>query len=212
MGLKRIFSLALLLFSGLMLCGADSYSSGLNAYREGREAEAVSYLEKSLTENPVNDGAYLYLGILYQKSGMAAQAEQAMRTGRDLDGTYHYEITFNLANLYYGAARYEEAQEQYSYLASSVSPFRTKALLNRANMAVNQKAYQQAIDDYLAYLMEVPDTPQRANIEKMVALLKQQLQEEERKKLEEEERLRNEEDARKLAEEEEAGGWKRKPG
>lgn len=192
------------LFVSLSLAGADSYSSGLDAYREGKNSEARIYLEKALDEDSSNDGIHLYLGLLYQREGMTAKAEELMQAGSDLDGTHHYEISYNLANFYYNEQRYEEAGEKYTYVASSLNPFRTKALLNRANMAVGQKAYQYAIDDYLNYLMEEPETPQKGDIEKMVALLKQQLENEEAARLAEEKRLRQEEEAKLLAQEEEA--------
>ncbi len=203
MQMKQIGTLFILLIS---LCSIfpDSYEDGLDAYREGRNGEARIFLEKAMEENPANDGVYLYLGILYQKEGLLEQAEKAMTAGSQLDGVNHFEITFNLANLYHNEQRFEEAEEKYTYIAESLNPFRTRALLNRANMAVSSKAYQNAINDYLNYLMEEPGTVQKENIEKMVALLRQQLQDEEAQRLAEEERIRLEEEQRRLAEQAEA--------
>ena len=192
-----------LIFS-LNSLAAGSYESGLDAYREGRDSEARLSLEQALVENPGNDGACLYLGILYQKGNQMEKAEQIMLRGIGLSGESYYELLFNLANLYYNLERFEEAEVRYNSLAASLNPFRTKALLNRANMAVTTQDYQQAIDDYLNYLMEEPETSRRDNIEKMVALLKQYLQEEEDKLLAEEERRRQEEEVQRLAEEEQA--------
>ncbi len=195
---------AILIFSVCGLLPAGSYQDGLNAYREGRDLEARGFLEKALAEEAGNDGVCLYLGILYQKEGDPAAAEEIMKKGISLQGKYFHELIFNLANLYYTTGKYEQAEEQYTSLAETLNPFRTKALLNRANMSVTNQAYQKALDDYLNYLMEVPDTPKRESIEEMVALLRQYLQDEEQKRLEEEDRLRREEEERRLAAEEEA--------
>ncbi|OQY34044.1 MAG: hypothetical protein B6241_06060 [Spirochaetaceae bacterium 4572_59] len=203
MDMKGFVNLIFFLLT-LPMAGADSYSSGLDAYREGKNSEARIYLEKAQLEDPSNDSIYLYLGILYQQEGMMKKAEESMINGSDLNGTHHYEISYNLANFYYNEQRYEEASEKYTNVASSLNPFRTKALLNRANMEVGQKANQSAIDDYLNYLMEEPETPQKENIQKMISLLKQQLEDEEAARLAEEERLRLEEEAKLLAQEEEA--------
>jgi len=197
--------LLLMLFfcTASVLSAADYYSDGLNAYREGRNEEAAAFLEKALEEDPSNDGACLYLGILYQKASRPDQAEQIMLTGGALNGKHHYELMFNLGNLYFSNSRYDLAKEQFTYVAGSLSPFRTRALLNRANMAVNTGEYQNALDDYLDYLLEEPETPRRENIEKMVTLLRQQLDEEERQRVLEEDRIRREQDAARQKELEE---------
>ncbi len=148
-----------LFFFTIRLLGAGSYQDGLNAYREGRDIEARGLLEKALSEEPGNDGVCLYLGILYQKGGDLNRAEEIMLKGIQLQGANYHELIFNLGNLYYNNRKFEDARKQYTSLAETLNPFRTKALLNRANLSVTSQAYQSALDDYINYLMEVPDTP-----------------------------------------------------
>jgi tetratricopeptide (TPR) repeat protein len=62
------------------------------------------------------------------------------------------------------------------------------AYLNRANSRLELEEFQDARQDYIDYLRLDPDTPQRENIEKLIALLGRAIEDAERKRLEELER------------------------
>ncbi len=196
-------ALLLLVFSifALSLTAADSYQDGLQDYREGRNEQALLNLKKALDTDPSNDGACLYLGVLYQKMGNVNQAETYYVQGRGLSGLHFMDLTFNLANLYFNQKRYDEAGELYERLLLSPGVHRTSSLLNLANMSVQKGDFDRAVDLYLDYLIEDPDTPQRPQIEQMVALLQQGIDRAEQQRLAEEERLRQAEEAAKQAEE-----------
>jgi hypothetical protein len=59
------------------------------------------------------------------------------------------------------------------------------AYLNRANSRLELEEFQDARQDYIDYLRLDPDSPQRANIEKIIALLGQAIEEAERARQEE---------------------------
>ncbi len=47
----------------------------------------------------------------------------------------------------------------------------SSALLNRANMELNQASFLLALDDYTQYLVMEPESPQRETIEELIGLL-----------------------------------------
>ena len=194
-----IFTFLLTLVPGLM--ASDFYDQGLKDFREGREETAVANLKKALETDLSNDGACLYLGIIYQGIGNVSLAEEYFVRGREIQGLNYQNLSFNLANLYANQQRFEEADDLYDQIIKTPGDFRASALLNRANLSVNSESYQQAIDLYLEYLLEDPETSQRPQIEQMISLLQEALDRVEQDKLAEEERLRQEAEAARLAEE-----------
>lgn len=195
---NRFLSLCFLLIAASLLSAADFYEQGLKDFREGREERAVVHLKKALETDLSNDGACLYLGIIYQGIGNTSLAEEYYVRGREIQGMDYQNLSFNLANLYANQQRFDEADLIYDQLIKTPGALRAPALLNRANLSVNSESYQLAIDLYLEYLMEEPDTSQRPQIEEMISLLQAFLDRAEQERLAEEERLRQE----KLAEEE----------
>ncbi len=190
-----------LLIGTSLLSASDFYEQGLKDFREGREESAVANLRKALETDLSNDGACLYLGIIYQGIGNASLAEEYYVRGREIQGLSYQNLSFNLANLYANQQRFEEADQLYEQLIKTPGELRASALLNRANLSVNSESYQQAIDLYLEYLLEEPDSSQRPQIEQMISLLQAALDRVEQQKLAEEERLRQEAEAARLAEE-----------
>ncbi len=186
----------------------DSYAKGLKAFREGQGDEASIYFHEALTRNPSHDGAFLYLGILAQNRGRYEDAGSWYSQGRRIKGPHCWELTFNLANLYVNQHRYGDAMPLYKEILEDGGALRPLALLNLANVHVNQQNYEEAVKLYQGYLFEQPEAGQRAQIERMVTLLKEFMdkkrKEEERlaeeaRRREQEERQRLEEEARQKA-------------
>jgi tetratricopeptide (TPR) repeat protein len=177
-----------------LLQGADFYETGLDDYRAGRVDQAFMNLEKALQADPLRDGACLYLGVLYQNRGDLSRAESYYIKGRKIKGSFYKDLTFNLANLYFNTRRYEEASLLYESLLLLPGEHRINSLLNLANLSVSTTAYDRAIDLYLDYLIEDPETAQRADIEKMIALLRQTLDQKEAQRIAEEERVKKEQE------------------
>jgi hypothetical protein len=114
-------------------------------------------------------------------------------------------------------SNYEGAYSDYSTVIDSRGPLSSSALLNRANMELNRSSFSSAIEDYTAYLIQDPESPQRDSIEELIGLLKARLASDaaaaaaaaEQARIEEERRLaeeaaRAEEEARRAALMEEA--------
>ena len=198
---KGFIIFTLLLILAFRLSASDFYNQGLKDFREGREESAVANLKKALETDLSNDGACLYLGIIYQGIGNSSLAEEYFIRGREIQGLNYRNLSFNLANLYANLQRYEEAGALYDQLIVNPGALRTSALLNKANLSVNSESYEQAVDLYLEYLLEDPETSQRPQIEQMISLLQASLDRIEQERLAEEERLRQEAEAARLAEE-----------
>lgn len=187
------------------LWGGDTLERGIKAFRDSKNSEAVSLLESALNEEPGNDRVHLYLGIVYQVSGITEKAESIMLTGISLAGPNRNQIRFNLANLYFSRERFDEAARFYSDIIGSGGEYVPRATLNRANVSMKTGRYKDAITDYENYLSLDPASSQRANIEKLLALLKEQVtREEEQLRIAEENRIaeekrRQEEEARQQA-------------
>lgn len=203
--IKKTLPILFLVLVSTFLQAADSYEAGLKDYREGRKEQSVLNLKKALVEDPLNDGACLYLGVLYQNMGNISMAEEYYAQGRLINGLDYKDLTFNLANLYLNQKRFDEAGPLYDKLILSPGIHRTNSLLNLANMSVQTTEYVKAVDLYLEYLLEDPDTAQRTNIELMISQLQQTIDSKEQQLLAEEERIRQAEEAarqQELAEQE----------
>lgn len=203
---RHITALALLFFIPVLAAFAgDTLDQGIKAFREQNTTQARMLLEKAAEEEPGNDRVYLYLGIVYQVSGQQDRAEQIMLKGINLSGPHSSQIRFNLGNLYFSREIYDKAADQYSAVITAGGEFAPKAVLNRANVGMKTGRYGEAVTDYEKYLFLVPDSPQRSNIEKLLALLRNQIaREEEEKRIAEENRIaeekrRQEEEARQQA-------------
>ncbi|MDC7235990.1 MAG: hypothetical protein PQJ58_22390 [Spirochaetales bacterium] len=197
---KKTLPLLIFLLISSFVQAADYYETGLKDYREGRQEQAVLNFQKALEADPFNDGACLYLGVLYQNMGNVTKAESYYLKGRELNGLKYKDLTFNLANLYLNQKRFEEATPLYDSLILSPGVHRTHSLLNLANLSVQSAQYKQAVDLYLEYLLEDPETPQRPSIEQMIAQLQRTIDSREQARLAEEERKRQAEEAARQAE------------
>lgn len=197
---NKAYAVLLLLLVTSFLNASDSYQAGLRDYREGKKEQAVLNLKKALNEDPSNDGACLYLGVLYQGMGNVSKAEDYFTQGRLINGLNYKDLTFNLANLYFNQKQYDKAGPLYENLISIPGIHRTSSLLNFANLSVQTALYEQAVDLYLEYLLEDPDTSQRPEIEQMISVLQRVMDSEEQRRLAEEERIRAEEEAAKQQE------------
>jgi tetratricopeptide (TPR) repeat protein len=187
----------------LSLWGGSSYDQAVEAYRLSQFDKAESALQTALAEEPAQDRNHLLLGAVYQKLNRADKAEEILLQGINLNGANKENLTFNLANLYYSQNKKEEALTLYSEIAGGLSSFGSGAVLNRGNCYLSLSDFPGALDDYIQYLKLEPTTPQRPEIEKMIALLQDKIaSEEERQRLAAQQRALDEQ--RRLEEEKRA--------
>ncbi|WP_028973766.1 hypothetical protein [Spirochaeta cellobiosiphila] len=199
--MKRILLLLVsVVFLNLSCYGQNLVDSGEQALMEGNMEKAESLFLASLGQNPSQGKPYIYLGFIYEKSGARDKAVQILSRGLNQASSHLAQINYNLGNVQFAQAKYDDADKSYSEairINSSYAP----AVLNRANSRLQLKEFQDCLNDYILYLNLKPDSSQKENIEKVIALLQQYMAEEEQRKLAEAEAKRiAEEEAKKQAE------------
>lgn len=193
----------LLLPAGALL-SLSFFQQGEELFLNNKPAEALVMLEAALAQDDGSEAAkngkiYLYLGIIYEQLGDFEKAVQILRLGMEAAPDGKDKMAFNLGNNLMRLGDFEAAESAYSDLIKT-SPAFADAYLNRANARIKLAKLKEAAEDYSRFLVLKPSTPQRANIEKVIGLIQQDLAEKERQKAEEE-RRKAEEEARRVAEE-----------
>lgn len=205
---RIIYTLLCILSLSANLWAQNSYEKAAEAYRESDLDRTMLLLDQALVEESGRDEIYVLKGIIEQKKGQLQQAEQSMQRGRELLGPNYGRLTLNLANLYQVQGRQEEAVDLYSLILEGT--LEAPARLNRANLYVQLLNFNQAINDYKTYLNLEPTSPQRSNIEQLIALLQNDLNDQAEQERLAAERARMEEEARLAAEREAAAEAARK--
>ncbi len=195
------------LFTFFLFCVLSSFGEAQSAFQRGEKfflennpREAVPLLEQALVQEPRNEVIYLYLGIAYEQLGNHDQAIRIMKRGLDYALQYKDLLYFNIGNNYLAKGESEQAIEMYTQ-ALETNGSLADAYLNRANLEVKLDRLEDALKDYTAYLNLVPDSPQRPQIERMMALLASIRQEREARRVAEEKRKQEEEEHRRITEE-----------
>lgn len=175
---KSLLLLFAVIGTAVLWCGS-SYDEGVEAYRLSQYDKAEALLKTALQEEPAEDKIHLLLAAVYQKQNRFDMAESTLVRGMELSGANRDNLAFNLANLYYSQAKKEDAVTLYTDLVQGFSSYRAGATLNRANCYLSLGDYPMALSDYGTYLTLEPTTPQRTEIERMMALLTARIVEEE---------------------------------
>jgi tetratricopeptide (TPR) repeat protein len=167
-----------------LLLHLSALQEGEKLFLQNRPREALPLLEQALNENPDNERLYLYLGIVYEQLASPDKSIQVMRRGLSVARGVKDLLYFNIGNNFFRQKEYTLAEQMYSN-ALEVNRTLEDAVLNRANARLQLESYAAARIDYIEYLRLAPATPQRENIEKLIALLGGMLDEAERLKQEE---------------------------
>jgi tetratricopeptide (TPR) repeat protein len=167
-----------------VLLSLTSLQQGEQLFLENKPKEALPFLERALFENPQDEKIYLYLGVIYEQIGDAEKSIQILKRGLNVSQVYKDLFYYNLGNNHFRRQEFTVAEQMYSN-ALQINGALDVAYLNRANSRLELEEYQDARQDYIDYLRLDPDTPQRANIEKIIALLGQAIEDAERKRQEE---------------------------
>ncbi len=176
--------IAILLAAFPLHLPASSFQEGEKLLLDNKPREAEGRLSEALLQEPGNEKAYLYLGIVYEQLNDPQKAIQILRRGLAAAGQYRDLIYFNMGNNYFRQEEYNLAEEMYTRAAEANGRL-ASAWLNRANSRLRLANYPGAVDDYLRYLELEPQSSQRAQIERLIALLRGLLAEGERKREEE---------------------------
>jgi tetratricopeptide (TPR) repeat protein len=172
-----------LLFISLLLA-SSSLEEGEKLFLENKPREALPALEAALYEDPQNEKIYLYLGIVYAQLNDPERSLQVMRRGLNVADALKDRLYYNIANLLFGQEDYRLAEEMYGK-ALEANRGLGDGYLNRAQARMELEDYSNARNDYIQYLRLVPTSPQRPEIEKLIALLEQALAAAELRRLQE---------------------------
>jgi tetratricopeptide (TPR) repeat protein len=167
-----------------LVLSLTNLQQGEQLFLENKPLEALPHLEKALYENPQEEKIYLYLGIVYEQLNDTDKSIQILKRGLNVAQGHKDLFYYNLGNNHFRRQEFTVAAQMYSQ-ALEINGALEVAYLNRANARLELEEYQDARQDYIDYLRLDPDTPQRDNIEKIIALLGQVLEEAERRRLEE---------------------------
>ena len=149
-------------------------SEGERLFKSNNPAAAIPLFERELASGTLSSAAYNYLGLSYYQTGQYDKSVAVFEKGLSVPGTDKKVLAYNAGNSAFAAGNYAKADECYS-LALAASPDFVKALLNRANARLNQMRLRDALGDYETYIARVPGDPQRAEIDRVIALLRAEL-------------------------------------
>ena len=161
-------------------------------FLENRMTEALPILETAVLQDPGNERVYLYIGTIYEQLGQYDKAVDILQKGVRVADEFLDLVYFNIGNNLFKQRKHNLADEMYTQTIGVNAVF-AEAYLNRANTRVNIGEYAGAVTDYTVYLNMNPDTSQRANIEKIIALLGGEIEAERARIRDENERLAAEE-------------------
>lgn len=175
---------------------SESYSLGEEAFRTNRPHEAIVHLKKAIDSGYVNPNSYIYLGLAYYQTGQLQNSYDIFMQGVKIPGTNKRILYFNAGNTAFAMGNLKQAEDMYS-LAYVADPNFSEAVLNRANARLKQDKLENAIQDYMQYLIMEPEGKQNEQIRKLLMLLN----EEQAVRAAEEERLAQEAQRLRLEEE-----------
>jgi tetratricopeptide (TPR) repeat protein len=167
-----------------LLLASSALQEGERLFLDNKPMEALPHLEQALNENPADEKIYLYLGIVYEQINDPERAVQIMRRGLNIASTYKHLLYYNIGNNFFRQEEYTLAEQMYSKAIVAQNGF-ADSFLNRANARLQLESYGNARDDYIQYLRLAPDSPQKEQIEKLIALLAGFLEAQERQRQEE---------------------------
>ncbi len=152
------------------------FKDGSDLYRYKKYEEARVKFEQALALEPKDARIYFYLGAAYRMLKQPGKAIEILQKGLQTIPSYKYLFLNDLGICYddFGLQDYTIAMKYYTMAIAEKTTF-ADPYLSRANIEVDQKKFQEAKADYVTFLKLKPDTPQRPEIEKMIALLDQDM-------------------------------------
>jgi tetratricopeptide (TPR) repeat protein len=176
--------------------GQNSFSYGEELFMNNKPNDALKFLEAAVVEDPAFVKAYLYLGIVYMQLRRADDAIAIYRKILPRAGNDTALIAYNLGNAYFVKGQVNFAQQYYSQAIDMDGNF-ASAYLNRANTFIRSGALNDAIPDYRQFLMLEPQSPKKAQIERLITFIQDEMAAEERRRILAEEMARQEEERRR---------------
>ncbi|MBR1715245.1 MAG: tetratricopeptide repeat protein [Treponema sp.] len=155
----------------------DAYEEAVEAFQLNKPAEAIPLLEAFLGDEKhgaYNPDVYVYLSAAYYQIEEYQKSIDVCELGLSKEGTNYKVLYFNEGNAAYALGQYMKAASLYEKSRGVDSQY-APATLNLANAFLRQDKIEEARDDYVLYLELKPDTPQRPEIERLIALLNEEI-------------------------------------
>jgi tetratricopeptide (TPR) repeat protein len=170
---KRIGLACILFLAVTAAFGASAFfDKGEALFIQNKPTDARPLLESALGDDPSNEKAWLYLGVVYQQLGDTQKAIDVLKKGLDVAAAWKPLFYYNIGNDLFSRKEYASAADMYSS-AIAINGNLADAYLNRANTRLQLQTFDGALADYTLYLQLRPQDPQRPNIEKIMALIRQ---------------------------------------
>ena len=180
------------------------WDRAVDAVQYNRMGDAIPLLELVISQDPTRVEAIRMLATALEQTGKPDQAEQVLRDGmgrQSIDASGRGRLAFDLALLLGRRDRADEAVAMYTTALEYDSSL-ASAYLNRANTQVKTQAYEAAVRDYEYYLALRPGADQRPQIERMMDLLRNEIEAQRVAQQEAEQRRQQEAEAQRIAAEE----------
>ena len=155
----------------------DAYEEAVETFQLNKPAEAIPLLEAFLGDekhDAYNPDVYVYLSAAYYQIEDYQKSIDVCELGLSKEGTNYKVLYFNEGNAAYALGQYMKAASLYEKSRGVDSQY-APATLNLANAFLRQDKIEEARDDYVLYLELKPDTPQRPEIERLIALLNEEI-------------------------------------
>ena len=155
----------------------DAYEEAVEAFQLNKPAEAIPLLEAFLGDekhDAYNPDVYVYLSAAYYQIEDYQKSIDVCELGLSKEGTNYKVLYFNEGNAAYALGQYMKAASLYEKSRGVDSQY-APATLNLANAFLRQDKIEEARDDYVLYLELKPDTSQRPEIERLIALLNEEI-------------------------------------
>ena len=177
-----VFFCIFLLFLKLpALQAQNSFARGEELFMQNRPQEALRYLEAAVAEDPAHVQAFLYLGIVYLQMNRIDDAIAIYTRILPRGGIETARIAFNLGNAYFMRGDPVLAR-RYFTMAIEANPSFASAYLNRANTLIRTGDLAEAIIDYETYLSLQPASPQREQVTRLIAFIREEFVAEEQRR------------------------------
>lgn len=155
----------------------DAYEEAVEAFQLNKPAEAIPLLEAFLGDDKTeayNPDVYVYLSAAYYQVEEYQKSIDVCEKGLSKENTNFKVLYFNEGNAAYALGQYMKAASLYEKSREVDSQY-APATLNLANAFLRQDKIEEARDDYVLYLELKPDTVQRPEIERLIALLNEEI-------------------------------------
>jgi tetratricopeptide (TPR) repeat protein len=167
--LTAFLAVAFLVFGLFPLSALDFFAEGERLFRENKPLRPRPFFTKRPKKRR-GSRVFVYLGLCYQQLGKYDDAISAFMKGAQARGADRKVLYYNAGNVYYLQGLWTEAERMYSRSIEADSAY-APAYVNRANSRVKLERFADAVGDYTVYLMLNPASPEKDDIQRLVALL-----------------------------------------